>query len=83
MEKISFVINTAKNELEHVKLLLKSLRENLDRDDHEILVFVDSDNQGTVEHLKYIKPKFKNLKIFTVNMESPNRIKTKKFFKEK
>ena len=65
MEKISFVINTAKNELEHVKLLLKSLKENLDRDDHEILVFVDSDNQGTLDYLKYIKPKYKNLKIIT------------------
>lgn len=65
MKKISFVINTAKNEINHVKLLLKSLRENLDSDEHEILVFIDSDNEGTTEYLKYIKPKFKNLKIIT------------------
>ena len=65
MKKISFVINTAKNELEYIKLLLESLQLNLDEKDHEILVFVDSDNQGTTDYLKYIKPKFKDLKIIT------------------
>ena len=39
---ISFVINTAVNELEHIKLLLNSLKTNLDRKyRHEILIFVD------------------------------------------
>ena len=37
MDKISFVINTAVNELEYVKLLLNSLQKNLDHDHHEII----------------------------------------------
>ena len=32
MKKISFVINTAKNELNYIKLLLESLKENLESD---------------------------------------------------
>ena len=65
MKKISFVINTAKNELNYIKLLLESLKENLDSDEHEILVFVDSDNQGTTDYLKYVKQGYKDLKIIT------------------
>jgi GT2 family glycosyltransferase len=65
MDKISFVINTAVNELEYVKLLLNSLQKNLDHDHHEIIVFVDSDNQGTYEYLKSIKNSFEDLKIVT------------------
>ena len=44
MKQISFVINTAVNELNHISLLLKSLKLNLDGDKHEILVFIDNDN---------------------------------------
>ena len=65
MKKISFVINTAKNELDHLKLLLESLELNLDRKDHEILIFIDSDNQGTLEVLKSLQPRFKDMKIIT------------------
>lgn len=65
VENISFVINTANNELENLKLLLKSLQKNLDRDTHQILVFIDSDNQGTYEWLKSVKGDFNDLKIIT------------------
>ena len=70
MKKISFVINTAKNELDHLKLLLESLELNLDRKDHEILIFIDSDNQGTLEVLKSLQPRFKDMKIITHKLNS-------------
>lgn len=63
MKKISFCINTARNELNHVKLLLKSLELNLSTKDHEILIFIDSDNQGTFEWLLTQKSIFPNLKV--------------------
>jgi len=65
VENISFVINTANNELENLQLLLKSLQKNLDRDTHQIIVFIDSDNQGTYEWLKSVKGDFNDLKIIT------------------
>ena len=65
MRQISFVINTAVNELNHIKLLLNSLNVNLDGDKHEILIFIDNDNQGTYEYLKSIKDQYYDLKIIT------------------
>lgn len=65
MKKITFATNTSSNTVEYTKLLLKSLKENLDSDQHEILVFVDSDNDGTVDYLKSIKADFNDLKIVT------------------
>ena len=65
MKPISFIINTAINELEHIKLLLNSLKLNLDGKQHEILIFVENDNQGTYEYLKSIKKDFYDLKIIT------------------
>lgn len=63
MTPISFCINTARNEINHIKLLFKSLQENLSTTLHEIVVFVDSDNQGTTEWLIEQKSVFPNLKI--------------------
>jgi GT2 family glycosyltransferase len=63
MSNISFCINTSRNELDHVKLLFKSLKENLNSKNHEILVFIDSDNQGTFEWLLTQKSTFPQLKI--------------------
>jgi hypothetical protein len=65
MKQISFVINTSVNELNHISLLLKSLKLNLDGDKHEILVFIDNDNQGTYEYLNSIKNQYYDLKIIT------------------
>jgi len=65
MRQISFVINTANNEFNHIKLLLNSLKLNLDGNKHEILVFIDNDNQGTYKYLKSIKNDFFDLKIIT------------------
>lgn len=63
MNNISFCINTARNELNHLKLLFDSLQNNLSRIDHEIIVFIDSDNQGTFEWLLTQKSVFPNLQI--------------------
>lgn len=63
MDNISFCINTARNELNHIKLLFKSLEVNLSTKEHEILVFIDSDNQGTFEWLLTQKSIFPNLRI--------------------
>lgn len=65
MKQISFLINTSVNTLDHVKLLLRSLKENLTGKEHEVLIFVDSDNEGTVEYLKEQKKYFFDLKIIT------------------
>jgi hypothetical protein len=62
-KRITFATNTANNTLEYTKLLLKSLKENLDNKNHEILVFIDSDNDGTLEYLRSIKKDFHDLKI--------------------
>jgi len=60
---ITFCTNTARNEINHTKLLFKSLEQNLSRKDHEIIVFIDNDNQNTFEWLLTQKEIFPNLKI--------------------
>jgi len=68
MKQISFLINTSVNTLDHVKLLLHSLNENLSGKEHEILIFIDSDNEGTKEYLTEQKKNFHDLKIITHNL---------------
>ena len=68
MKNISFCINTAVNEINHVKLLFRSLEKNLSSKEHEIIVFIDSDNQGTFEWLLTQKETFPNLKILKNNL---------------
>jgi hypothetical protein len=63
--KITFATNTGPNTLKYTKLLLTSLKQNLDNKEHEILVFIDSDNDGTLEYLRSIKKDFHDLKIVT------------------
>jgi GT2 family glycosyltransferase len=60
---LTFCINTARNERYHVDLLLRSMAANLSRKDYPIIVYVENDNQGTVEFLKTQKAIFPNLKI--------------------
>jgi len=62
MESITFCIATAKNEKEYVNLLLHSLKDNTNISQHEILVFIDSDNQDTYASLLDLKNLFPNLK---------------------
>ena len=65
MKQISFLINCSVNTLDHMKLLIKSLKENLIGKEHEILVFVDSDNEGLADWLREQKKDFYDLKIIT------------------
>jgi GT2 family glycosyltransferase len=71
MKPITFCIPTAKNEKEYVKLLIKSLQDNTEINLHEILVFIDSDNQGTYEFLSELKNTLPNLKIYKNENEYP------------
>lgn len=50
MEKITFCI-PSKSNLRYLKTCIPSIRKNAFRKDHEITVFVDSDNDGTVKWL--------------------------------
>jgi hypothetical protein len=71
MQPITFCINTSRNEFNHVKLLFESLKQNLSTLEHEIVVFVDSDNQGTTEWLSRQKQIFPNLKILKNELPIP------------
>lgn len=63
MQNITFTTNVGKNTLEHLKLLLKSLQTNLDNKEHEILIFIDADNENMLEWLLSVKDQFHDLKI--------------------
>jgi len=65
--KITFCINTSRNEKEYIALLMESLLNGIDVTNHEILIFVDSDNQETTEILVGMKPLFPNLTIVKNN----------------
>ena len=69
MKNISFVTNTSVNTRDHVELLMKSLHDNLDGKEHEIIVFIDSDNEDVYDYLKSIKKDFFDLKIITHNVK--------------
>ena len=51
MEKITFCI-PSKSNLQYLKTCIPSIRKNAYRGDHDIIVFVDSDEDGTVEWLE-------------------------------
>lgn len=63
MGNLTFCINTTTNEKPYVELLLRSMETNFSRKDYPIIVFVDADNQGTVDYLKTQKSVFPRLKI--------------------
>ena len=60
MEKITFCI-PSKNNCRYLKACIPSIRKNSYREDHDIIVFVDEDNDGTVEWLESVKDEY-NLK---------------------
>ncbi len=51
MDKITFCI-PSKDNLRYLKTCIPSIRKNAYRKNHDIIIFVDSDNDGTVEWLK-------------------------------
>jgi glycosyltransferase involved in cell wall biosynthesis len=62
MNKITFCI-PSKSNLRYLKTCIPSIRENASRNDHEIIIFVDSDEDGTVEWLEQVKDEY-NLRYF-------------------
>jgi Glycosyltransferases, probably involved in cell wall biogenesis len=71
MKKITFCINTSRNERPYLELLLQSLLNGIDINIHEIIVFVDSDNQNTTEMLIAQKEIFPNLVIAKNKSNTP------------
>lgn len=57
MEKITFCI-PSKSNLRYLKTCIPSIRENAFRKDHDIIIFVDSDEDGTVEWLEEVKDEY-------------------------
>lgn len=62
MPKITFCI-PSKNNLRYLKACIPSIRKNSYRNDHDISIFVDKDEDGTVEWLNQNKEKY-NLTIY-------------------
>ena len=62
MNQITFCI-PSKSNLRYLKTCIPSIRENAFRNDHEIIIFVDSDEDGTIEWLEQVKDEY-NLKYF-------------------
>lgn len=71
MQRITFITNLAKNTLDYAKLLLHSLKINLDGKDHEILVFIDSDDGDILDYLLSVKPEFNDLRIIKNTLPVP------------
>ena len=70
MKPITFCIATAKNEKEYVTLLLNSLKDHTNLSRHEVLVFIDSDNQNTYDRLLELQSKdFPTLRV----CKNPNK----------
>lgn len=69
MKKITFIINTAKNEKEYIRILMESLLNGIDVNLHDIMIFVDSDCdiQNTTQMLVNLNPLFPNLTIIKNN----------------
>jgi glycosyltransferase involved in cell wall biosynthesis len=57
MNKITFCI-PSKSNLRYLKTCIPSIRENAYLSNHEIIIFVDSDEDGTVEWLEQVKDKY-------------------------
>lgn len=57
MEKITFCI-PSKTNLRYLKTCIPSIRNNAYRNDHDIIIFVDSDEDGTVEWLEQVKDEY-------------------------
>ena len=71
MKKITFCIPTCKNEKDYIALLLDSMESNFDSLEHEVIIFIDSDNQNTYEFLKQRDNKFKDIRILKNKLPVP------------
>ena len=57
MDKITFCI-PSKDNLRYLKTCIPSIRKNAYRGDHDIIVFVDQDNDGTINWLDEVKREY-------------------------
>jgi len=57
MDKITFCI-PSKSNVRYLKTCIPSIRENAYRKDHDICIFVDSDEDGTIEWLEQVKNEY-------------------------
>ena len=57
MDKITFCI-PSKSNLRYLKTCIPSIRKNAYRDDHEIIIFVDQDEDGTIKWLDEVKDQY-------------------------
>jgi len=57
MDKITFCI-PSKSNLRYLKTCIPSIRENSFRNDHDIIIFVDSDEDGTIKWLEEVKDQY-------------------------
>ena len=57
MEKITFCI-PSKSNLRYLKTCIPSIRKNAFRPDHDIIIFVDSDEDGTIKWLEEVKDEY-------------------------
>lgn len=57
IEKITFCI-PSKSNVRYLKTCIPSIRENAYRNDHDIIIFVDSDEDGTLEWLDSVKDEY-------------------------
>jgi len=57
MEKITFCI-PSKSNLRYLKTCIPSIRKNAYRKDHDIIIFVDQDEDGTIEWLDSVKDEY-------------------------
>ena len=71
MKKISFCIPTCRNEKDYISLLLDSMEHNFNSLEHEVIIFIDSDNQNTYEFLKNRNHKFKDIRILKNKLPVP------------
>lgn len=59
------------NNLEYTKLLLHSLKTNLDGKNHQIIVFIDADNENSLEYLLEQQKEFNDLCIINNTLAMP------------
>jgi glycosyltransferase involved in cell wall biosynthesis len=57
MEKITFCI-PSKSNLRYLKTCIPSIRKNAFKPDHDIIIFVDSDEDGTIKWLNEVKDEY-------------------------
>ena len=64
MEKITFCI-PSKSNLRYLKTCIPSIRKNAFRSDHDIIIFVDSDEDGTIKWLEEVKDEYNFCLLYT------------------